>query len=143
MPADALLAPAEAAARRRRAALLAPATRLLRAAAVAFTTATAATAAGFFAVAAVAQDVLARHVGWGRDARWLALLAAAAARAALGYAATCLATAGALAVKSRLHAALVDRVLDDRGATVRSAPLATAILDDVERRADRPLRRAL
>jgi ATP-binding cassette subfamily C protein CydD len=139
MRADGLIAPPvvagpDPAARRRLAALLAPATRRLRAAGVAATAATAATAAAFLAVAAVAQDVLDGRVGWGRDGSWLALLAgAAAARAVLGCAAACLAVDGARAVEGRLRSALVDRVLGDRGATVGSAALATAVLDEVDR----------
>ena len=139
MRADGLIAPPlvahpDAGGRRRLAELLAPATRPLRAAGVAATAATAATAAGLFAVAAVAQDVLDGHVGWGRDEGWIALLAGAAvARAALGYAAACLAADGGCAVERRLRAALVDRVLRDRGVTLRSAPLATAVLDEVDR----------
>ncbi|MEA2672244.1 MAG: ATP-binding cassette, subfamily bacterial CydD, partial [Chloroflexota bacterium] len=134
LTASPLIGHSDAGARRRLAELLAPARRPLRAAGVAATAATAATAAGFLAVAAVAQDVLDGHVGWGRDQGWLALLAGAAvARAALGHAAACLAVDGGCAVEGRLRAALVDRVVRDRGATLRSAPLATAVLDEVDR----------
>jgi len=139
MTADTLLSPfigasPDAAAKQRLAAFLAPATRQLRVAAVGATAATTATAAGFFGVAAVAQDVLDGHAGWSPDAFWLALLGVTAvARAAFGYVASRLATDAALAVEQNLRAALLERVLRDRTGTARSAPLATAILDEVER----------
>ena len=98
------------------------------------TTAAAATAAGFFAVAAVAQDVLERQVSWGRDCRWLVLLAAAAAvRAVASYLAAWLATDGALLVEQSLRARLLDRLVGGPGSSLPSAVQATAVMDEVER----------
>ena len=77
---------------------LLPGRRSLRAAGVLDTVACAATAAGFFAVAAIAQDVFDRGASWGHDWRWLAMLAGAAAvRAGASYLAARLALDGALA----------------------------------------------
>jgi ATP-binding cassette, subfamily C, bacterial CydD len=110
---------------------LAPGRRRLTAAGALTTAATAATATGFFAVASVAQDVLA-----GRSARsgWLVLLAATAiARAGASYLSARLAADGALAVEQGLRARLLDRMLGGEGSSSGSAAQATAVMDEVER----------
>jgi len=140
MPAQPLLSPAlapsppSADARRQLTAALRPGSRRLAAAGALTTTAAAATATGFFAVAAVAQDVLDRNASWAHDSRWLVLLAGAAAvRAAASYLAARLAIDGALAVERGLRARLLDRLLAGAGSSLGSAAQATAVMDEVER----------
>ena len=130
----ALVSPPAADTRRRLTEALQPGRRRLAAAGVLTAAATAATAAGFFAVAAVAQDVLVRHTSWAHDSGWLLVLAGAAAvRAACSYLAARLAVDGALAVEQRLRARLLDRLLGGAGAALGSAAQATAVMDEVER----------
>ena len=113
---------------------LLPGRRSLRAAGVLDTVACAATAAGFFAVAAIAQDVFDRGASWGRDWRWLAMLAGAAAvRAGASYLAARLALDGALAVESHLRSRLLQRLTAGAGASLSGAAQATAVIDEVER----------
>ncbi|HEY1774959.1 MAG TPA: thiol reductant ABC exporter subunit CydD [Solirubrobacteraceae bacterium] len=139
MSADSLFSPALVSApaadtKRRLTEALEPGRRRLAAAGALTTVATAATATGFFAVAAVAQDVLVRHTSWAHDSRWLLVLAgAAAARAASTYVAARLAVDGALAVEQRLRARLLDRLIGGAGASLGSAAQATAVMDEVER----------
>jgi ATP-binding cassette subfamily C protein CydD len=131
---SALVSPPTADCRRRLTELLQPGRRRLAASGVLTTAATAATAAGFFAVAAVAQDVLERDASWANDTAWLLLLAGAAtARALAGYLAARLALDGALVVEQRLRARLLGVLLGDCGATLSSAAQATAVMDEVER----------
>jgi ATP-binding cassette subfamily C protein CydD len=131
---SALVSPPAADTRRRLTEALQPGRRRLDVAGASTAAATAATATGFFAVAAVAQDVLERHAGWARDSRWLLVLAGAAAvRAASSYLAAGLAVDGALAVEQRLRARLLDRLLGGVGSSLGSAAQATAVMDEVER----------
>jgi ATP-binding cassette subfamily C protein CydD len=131
---SALVSPPAADTRRRLTDALQPGRRRLAAAGALTTVATAATAAGFFAVAAVAQDVLERHTGWAHDSGWLRLLAGAAAvRAACSYLAARLAVDGALAVEQGLRARLLDRLLGGAGSSLGSAAQATAVMDEVQR----------
>jgi ATP-binding cassette, subfamily C, bacterial CydD len=140
MPAQTLLSPAlapsppSADARRQLTEALRPGSRRLAASGALTTVSAAATAAGFFAVAAVAQDVLDRDASWAHDSRWLVLLAGAAAvRAAASYLAARVAVDGALAVEQGLRARLLDRLLAGAGASLPSAAQATAVMDEVER----------
>jgi ATP-binding cassette subfamily C protein CydD len=139
MPADSLFSPALVSPpagdiKRRLTDALQPGRRRLAASGTLTAAATAATAAGFFAVAAVAQDVLERHGTWAHDSVWLLLLAGAAAvRAVSSYLAAQLAVDGALAVEQRLRARLLDRLLDGAGSSLGSAAQATAVMDEVER----------
>jgi ATP-binding cassette, subfamily C, bacterial CydD len=139
MSADSLFSPAvvsppTADTRRRLTKALQPGRRRLAASGALATAATAATAAGFFAVAAVAQDVLVRHASWAQDSAWLLVLAGAAAvRAAASYLAARLAVDGALVVEQRLRTRLLDRMLGGAGASLGSAAQATAVMDEVER----------
>jgi ATP-binding cassette subfamily C protein CydD len=139
MPADSLFSPALVSAptadtKRRLTEALQPGRRRLAASGALTTAATAATATGFFAVAAVAQDVLERHASWMHDSGWLVVLAGAAAvRAACSYLAARLAVDGALAVEQRLRARLLDRLLVGVGSSLGSAAQATAVMDEVER----------
>jgi ATP-binding cassette, subfamily C, bacterial CydD len=113
---------------------LVPGRRRLAGSGVLAALATAATAAGFFAVAAIAQDVLEGHASWARDSVWLLSLAgAAAARAGAGYLAARLAVDGAFAVERELRARLLDRVISGAGSSLGSAAQATAVMDEVER----------
>jgi ATP-binding cassette subfamily C protein CydD len=113
---------------------LEPGRRRLAAAGALTAVATAATATGFFAVAAVAQDVLVRHTSWAHDSGWLlVLVGAAAVRAASIYLAARLAVDGALAVEQRLRGRLLDRLVAGAGASLGSAAHATAVMDEVER----------
>jgi ATP-binding cassette subfamily C protein CydD len=124
----------DAATRGRLSEALIPGARRLTASGAMTAVAAAATAVGFFAIAAVAQDVLEGHASWARDAAWLLLLAGAAAvRAGAGYLAALLALDGALAVERRLRARLLDRLLDGAGSWLGSAAQATAVMDEVER----------
>ncbi|HEY1516523.1 MAG TPA: thiol reductant ABC exporter subunit CydD [Solirubrobacteraceae bacterium] len=138
MSADSLFSPAPVAppgadTRRRLTEVLEPGRRRLAASAAMTTASVAATAAGFFAVAAVAQDVLQQDVSWAHDSGWLLLLAGAAAvRAACSYVAARLAVDGALAVEQRLRARLIDRLIGGAGASVPSAAQATAVMDEVD-----------
>jgi ATP-binding cassette, subfamily C, bacterial CydD len=126
--------PPGAATKRRLSEALGPGGRRLAAAGVLTAVATAATAAGFFAVAAVAQDVLDGHASWARDSVWLVLLAGAAGvRAGASYLAARLAADGALAVEQQLRARLLDRLLAGAGSSLGSAARATAVMDEVER----------
>ncbi|HEX3977584.1 MAG TPA: thiol reductant ABC exporter subunit CydD [Solirubrobacteraceae bacterium] len=139
MSADSLFSPALVSApaadtRRRLTEALGPGRRPLAAAGALTAAATGATATGFFAVAAVAQDVLVRHTSWAHDSRWLLVLAGAAAvRAGSAYLAARLAVDGALAVEKRLRARLLDRLIGGAGASLGSAAQATAVMDEVER----------
>jgi ATP-binding cassette subfamily C protein CydD len=124
----------DTATRRRLSEALLPGARRLTASGALTAATAAATAAGFFAVAAVAQDVLEAHASWARDAAWLLLLAGAAAvRAGAGYLAAQLAVDGALAVERRLRSALLGRLMDGAGSWLGSAAQATAVMDEVER----------
>jgi len=120
--------------RRRLTEALQPGRLRLAAAGILSTASVAATAAGFFAVAAVAQDVLVAHTSWAHDSGWLLVLAGAAAvRAACSYLAAGFAVDGALAVEQRLRAGLIDRLLGGAGSSLGSAAQATAVMDEVER----------
>jgi ATP-binding cassette subfamily C protein CydD len=139
MASDRLLSPAlgsgpTADTKRRLSEVLVPGGWRLTASGALTTAAAAATAAGFFAVAAVAQDVLEGHASWARDFVWLLVLAGAAAvRAATSYLAGRLAVDGALAVEQHLRAGLLDRLLGSAGGSLPSAARATAVMDEVER----------
>src|SRR6202020_854258 len=131
---QALVSPPAADTRRRLTEALQPGRRRLAASGVLMTAAPAATAAGFFAVSAVAQDVLERHASWAHVSGWLLLLAGAAAvRSASSYLAARLAVDGALAVEQRLRGRLLDRLLARAGSSLSSAAQATAVIDEVER----------
>jgi ATP-binding cassette subfamily C protein CydD len=124
----------EAATKRRLSEVLVPGRRRLTASGALTAAAAASTAAGFFAVAAVAQDVLEGHASWARDFVWLLLLAGAAAvRAGTSYVAARLAVGGALAVEQHLRTRLLDRLLVGAGGSLGSAAQATAAMDEVER----------
>jgi ATP-binding cassette, subfamily C, bacterial CydD len=130
----ALGASSDATAKRRLADALEPGRPCLTAAGVCSAVASAATGAGFFALAAVAEDVLVARVSWTHEARWLALLAGAAlVRASAAYAATRLAHDGALAVEGALRARLLRRLVEGAATSLSSAARATAVLDEVER----------
>jgi ATP-binding cassette subfamily C protein CydD len=130
----ALVSPPAADTRRRLTEALEPGRGRLAAAGALTTAATVATATGFFAVAALAQDVLVRHTSWAHDSGWLLMLAGAAAvRATCSYLAARLAVDGALAVEERLRTRLLDRLLGGAGASLGSAAQATAVMDEVER----------
>jgi ATP-binding cassette subfamily C protein CydD len=131
---SALASPPSADTRRRLTGFLQPGRRRLTASGVLATAATAATATGFFAVAAVAQDVLERDASWAHDTVWLlVLVGAAAARALSGYLAARLALDGALVVEQRLRERLLGRLLNGTGSSLGSAAQATAVMDEVER----------
>jgi ATP-binding cassette subfamily C protein CydD len=124
----------DAAAKRRLAEALEPGRQRLTAAGVCSTAASAAAAAGFFALAAVAQDVLDAQSSWIHEAKWLALLAGAAlVRAGAAYASNRLANTGALAVEGDLRARLLARLMERAATSLSSAARATAVLDEVER----------
>ena len=124
----------DAAAKRRLSEALVPGRRRLAVSGALTAAAAAATAAGFFAVAAVAQDVLAGRASWARDAGWLLVLAGAAAiRAGASYVAAQLAIDGALAVEQQLRTRLLDRLLSGAGESLGSAAKATAVMDEIER----------
>jgi ATP-binding cassette, subfamily C, bacterial CydD len=124
----------DAAVKRRLSEVLVSGRRRLAASGALTAVAAAATASGFFAVAAIAQDVLDRDTSWSQVAPWLvALAAAAAARAAASYVAARLAVDGALAVEQRLHMRLLDRLLGGAGSSLPSATQTTAVMDEVER----------
>jgi ATP-binding cassette subfamily C protein CydD len=139
MPTEPLLSPAlvsppAADTRRRLTEALRPGSRRLVAAGALTTAAATATATGFFAVAAVAQNVLDRDASWEHDGGWLLLLAGAAAvRAASSYLAARLAVDSALAVERELRARLLDRLLGGAGSSLGSAAQTTAVMDEVER----------
>jgi ATP-binding cassette subfamily C protein CydD len=139
MPANPLFSPALVSAptadtKRRLTKALTPGRRRLAAAGILSTASVAATASGFFAVAAVAQDVLMGQTSWAHDSGWLLLLAGAAAvRVACSYLAAGFAVDGALAVERRLRARLLDRLLGGAGSSLGSAAQATAVMDEVER----------
>jgi len=133
-PTGALAPPLTKATRRRLTEALEPGRRRLEAAAGFQSVAIAATAAGFFAVAAIAQDVLDRHASWPRDLRWLILLAASTtARAGASYVSARLAANGAVAVEDGLRAQLLQRLIDGPGSSLPAAAQATAVIDEVER----------
>jgi ATP-binding cassette subfamily C protein CydD len=91
------------------------------------------TAAGFFAVAAVAQDVLDRNPSWPRDRPWLLLLAGSAiVRAGASYLSARLASSGAQLVEKSLRDRLLERLIGG-GSSLPSAAQATAVMDEVER----------
>jgi ATP-binding cassette subfamily C protein CydD len=122
------------AAKRRVSEALVPGRRRLAASGAMTAVAATATASGFFAVAAIAQQVLDRQPSWSHVSPWLLLLAAAAAvRATASYLAARLALDGALAVEQRLRVRLLDRLLGGAGAANPSAARATAVMDEVER----------
>ena len=124
----------DAPAKQRLADALQPGQRRLTASGVCSAAASAAAAAGFFAFAAVAEDVLTKRASWAHDAQWLALLAGAAVvRAAAAYGSARLASSGALAVEGELRARLLARLMQGRPASLSSAAQATAVLDEVER----------
>jgi ATP-binding cassette subfamily C protein CydD len=139
MSTDPLLSPALVSAptaetRRRLAEVLVVGRRRLTASGVATTAAAAATATGFFAVAAVAQDVLVERASWPHDAGWLSALAGAATvRAGATYLAARLAVDGALAVEEGVRARLLERLLGGAGSTLPSAAQATAVMDEAQR----------
>ncbi|MEA2589194.1 MAG: ATP-binding cassette, subfamily bacterial CydD [Actinomycetota bacterium] len=139
MTVDRLLAPApgthpDVTERRALSEMLRPGRRQLTGAGIALTAASAGTAAVYFAVAAVAQDVLAARAAWPRDLVWLGLAAAGGAlRAGAGVAAARLAFDGALEVERHLRSVLLDRLFQNRRLAGGSAAQATAILDEVER----------
>ena len=134
LPSSALVSAPAAETRRRLSAALAPGRRRLTASGVLTTAAAAATATGFFAVAAVAQDVLSGRASRAHDAGWLLVLAGAAAvRAGASYLAARLAADGALAVEDDLRARLLGRLLGGAGASPPSAARATAVMDEVQR----------
>ncbi len=124
----------DAAVKRRLASALEPGGRSLTAAGVCSAAASAGAAAGFFALAAVAEDVLAARASWSHDAKWLALLAGAAlVRASAAHASARLASSGALAVEGDLRARLLTRLMKGSAPSLSSAVQATAVLDEVER----------
>jgi len=130
----ALAAPPNAATRRRLTEVLIPGKRRLTASGVLTTATAVATATGFFAVAAVAQDVLSGQASRAHDAGWLVLLAGAAVgRAGAGYLAARLAVDGALAVEQRLRARLLERMVGGAAPSLPSAAQATAVMDEVQR----------
>jgi ATP-binding cassette subfamily C protein CydD len=121
----------DAVSKRRLSDALVPGRRQLTASGALTAVAAAATASGFFAVAAIAQDVLDRDA---TSSAWLLLLAAAAAaRAAASYLAARLAVDGALAVEQHVRARLLDRLLGGAGASLPGAAKTTAAMDEVER----------
>ena len=123
---------ADAAITRRLSEALVPGRRRLAASGALTALAAAAAASGFFALAAVAQDVL--DASRAHVSAWLLVLAAAAAaRAAASYLAARLALEGALAVEQHLRMRLLDRLLDGTGASLPSAAKTTAVMDEVER----------
>src|SRR6478609_2571640 len=118
----ALGTPPDAAVKRRLADALEPGRRRLTAAGVCSAAASAGAAAGFFALAAVAADVLAARVSWSHDAKWLALLAGAAlVRASAAHASARLASSGALAVEGDLRARLLTRLMKGSATSLSSA----------------------
>ena len=111
-----------------------PGTRLLSAAGCLQCLTTAATAIGFYALAAIVQDVLEARGGSSREIIWLLVLAASAVlRAGAGYAAARLATSGALKVEAHLRSALLARLLCGPGSSLPAGAQATAVIDEVER----------
>jgi ATP-binding cassette subfamily C protein CydD len=130
----ALLPPPSAETRRRLAEALEPGKRRLVGAGALQSVATVVTAAGFFAVAAVAQDVLDRDASWSRDRLWLLLLAGSAVvRAGASYLEARVASSGALLVEQALRDRLLDRLILGAGSSLPSAAQATAVMDEVER----------
>jgi len=114
--------------------VLRPGRRRLQAAGVLQCAATTTNAAGFFAIAAITQDVLDQHASWPRDVRWLVLLlASATVRAGVSYTAARLATSGALRIEDRLRARLLHRLICESSSSLPSAAQATALMDEVER----------
>ncbi|MEA2189463.1 MAG: ATP-binding cassette, subfamily bacterial CydD [Solirubrobacteraceae bacterium] len=131
---SALVSPPTAETRRRLTEVLVPGRQRLTASGVATTVAAVATATGFFAVAAVTQDVLSGQVSRAHDAGWLLLLGGAAAvRAGASYLAARLAVDGALAVEQDLRARLLERLLGGAGSSLPSAVRATAVIDEAQR----------
>jgi ATP-binding cassette subfamily C protein CydD len=121
-------------ARRRLTEAIEPGRRRLQGSSASAAVSVAATAAGFYAVAAVAQDVLVRRPSWALDLRWLVLLLGAAAlRATTSYLAVRLATDGAITVQRSIRARLLERVLSGGGDSLSSAAQTTAVIDEVER----------
>ena len=124
----------DAAAKRLLADALETGRRRLTEAGVCSSVATAAAAGGYFALAAVAGDVLAARTSWAHESEWLALFAGAAiVRAGGAYASARLAASGALAVEGELRARLLARLMQGRPPSLSSAAQATAVLDEVER----------
>src|SRR5690348_11200245 len=122
----ALGTPPDAAVKRRLADALEPGRRRLTAAGVCSAAASAGAAAGFFALAAVAEDVLTVRASWTHDTKWLALLAVAAlVRATAAYVLARLAGNGALAVEGDLRARLLARLVEKRASSLSSAVHAT------------------
>jgi len=123
-----------AAIRRRLAETLKPGRRRLQAAGVLQCVATTANAAGFFAIAAIAQDVLERNANWPRDLRWtLLLLGSATIRAGVSYTGAQLATSAALRIEDGLRVRLLQRLICESGSSLPGAAQATALMDEVER----------
>jgi ATP-binding cassette, subfamily C, bacterial CydD len=113
---------------------LEPGRTRLAAAGVALTVGCAATAGGFYAVAAVAQDVLEARASSAHDLPWLVLLAVAGVvRSGAGYAGARLAADGALAVVAGLRTRLLARLMGAAATSTESAAAATAIIDEVDR----------
>jgi ATP-binding cassette, subfamily C, bacterial CydD len=111
-----------------------PGRRLLSAAGCLQCLAIAATAIGFYALAAIVQDVLEPRGSSSRELSWLLVLAASAVlRAGAGYAAARLAMSGALQVEARLRSALLARLLCGSGSSLPAGAQATAVIDEVER----------
>jgi ATP-binding cassette subfamily C protein CydD len=130
----ALLPPPSAETRRRLAEALEPGKRRLVFAGALQSVSTVVTAAGFFAVAAVAQDVLDRHPSWPRDRPWLLLLAGSAVvRAGASCLAAPLASGSALLAEQSLRDRLLERLIGGAGSSLSSAAQATAVMDEVER----------
>ncbi|HEY1274058.1 MAG TPA: thiol reductant ABC exporter subunit CydD [Thermoleophilaceae bacterium] len=124
----------DAAMKRRLSEVLAPGKRPLTTSGALTAVAAAATASGFFAVAAIAQDVLDRETSWSHLSAWLLLLAGAAAvRAAASYLAASRAVDGALAIEQQLRTRLLDRLLGGTSSSLPSAAKSTAVMDEVER----------
>jgi ATP-binding cassette subfamily C protein CydD len=126
------LASPDAEAKRRLAELLMPGNGRLRGAGIASAASSLATAGAFFAIAAVAQDVLQARTSWSRELPWLLLLTGSAlARASSADLAARLAADGAIAVEGQLRSRLLDRLLAGGDLELSSAAQATALIDEV------------
>jgi ATP-binding cassette subfamily C protein CydD len=119
--------------KRRLAETIKPGKRELTTAGILQSLATTATAAAFFAVAAIAQQVLEHHGSSGRTG-WLALLAASAIiRSAAGYAAARVAARGTSKVEADLRARLLKVLLSGDCPELSAGAQAAALIDEVER----------
>jgi ATP-binding cassette subfamily C protein CydD len=124
----------DSAARSRLAEALGPGRACLAGAGVALTLSAAATASEFYAVAAVAQDVLEARASWGHEVPWFVLLSGAAmVRSGAGYAAARLAADGALAVAGGLRTRLLARLIGAATTSPHGAEQAAAIIEEVDR----------